>query len=114
MARAATPVTIQLDWLMSNGQIGDVVALQKGYFRDEGLDVTLVNKPSGLDVISSVFGGDADFGFATYPVLVQAQLKTKGKQNLRVVVICPFVEGWIARHPEYEDLRYEPASKVTD
>jgi NitT/TauT family transport system substrate-binding protein len=61
------------------------LAKKNGYFAAEGLDVTLVNKPNGPGVISSVFGGDADFGFATYPVLVQAQLKTNGKQNLRVV-----------------------------
>ncbi len=61
------------------------LAKKNGYFAAEGLDVTLVNKSSGPDVINSVFGGDADFGFATYPALVQAQLKTKGKANLRVV-----------------------------
>ena len=61
------------------------LAKKNGYFAAEGLDVTLVNKPSGPDVISSVLGGDADFGFATYPALVQAQLKTKGKVNLKVV-----------------------------
>jgi hypothetical protein len=31
-----------------------------------------------------------------------------------VVVICPFIERWMSKHPQYEDLRYEPASKVTD
>ena len=31
-------VVIQYDWLMSNGQIGDVVAVDKGYFADEGID----------------------------------------------------------------------------
>lgn len=61
------------------------LAKKNGYFSAEGLDVTLVNKPSGPDVISGVLGGDADFGFATYPVLVQAQLKTQGRTNLRVV-----------------------------
>lgn len=30
LARARRPMTIQLDWLMSNGQIGDIVVQRKG------------------------------------------------------------------------------------
>jgi predicted GNAT family acetyltransferase len=33
---------------------------------------------------------------------------------MRVLAICPFIKGWIAKHPEYQDLEYEPASQVTD
>jgi NitT/TauT family transport system substrate-binding protein len=36
---------VQLDWLMSNGQTGDVVALKKGFFEEEGLNV--VFQPGG-------------------------------------------------------------------
>ncbi|WP_188316861.1 ABC transporter substrate-binding protein [Solihabitans fulvus] len=61
------------------------VAKKNGYFTAEGLDVEIVNKPSGPDVVSAVIGGDADFGFATYPVMVQAQLKGKGQTNLKIV-----------------------------
>ncbi|WP_395689088.1 twin-arginine translocation signal domain-containing protein, partial [Aestuariivirga sp.] len=32
-------VIIKLDWLISNGQIGDVMAVQQGFFKDAGLDV---------------------------------------------------------------------------
>ena len=62
MARAATPVTIQLDWLMSNGQIGDVVALQKGYFRDEGLDVTFQPGGPNAQTVPPVASGLARLG----------------------------------------------------
>ncbi|MEU6676506.1 GNAT family N-acetyltransferase [Streptomyces sp. NPDC046925] len=34
--------------------------------------------------------------------------------NLRVLATCPFFAGWIARHPEYEDLLYQSRSKVSD
>lgn len=61
------------------------VAKKNGYFAAEGLDVEFVNKTSGPDVVNSVLGGDADFGFATYPVLIQAERKGKGQQNLKVV-----------------------------
>jgi len=38
-ARAAGKVVIQYDWLMSNGQIGDIAAVANGYFKDAGLEV---------------------------------------------------------------------------
>lgn len=34
--------------------------------------------------------------------------------NLRVLATCPFVAGWIARHPEYQELLYQARSKVSD
>ncbi len=37
-ARAAGKVVIQYDWLMSNGQIGDIAAVANGYFKDAGLE----------------------------------------------------------------------------
>lgn len=61
-ARAATPVTIQLDWLMSNGQIGDVVALQKGYFSEEGIDVTFSPGGPNAQTVPPVASGLAQLG----------------------------------------------------
>ncbi|MDX2705311.1 GNAT family N-acetyltransferase [Streptomyces sp. PA03-6a] len=31
-----------------------------------------------------------------------------------VLAACPFIAGWIAHHPEYEDLEYRPRSTVSD
>ncbi len=61
------------------------VAQSKGYFRDEGLDVQLVTLGGGGEVMTSLLGGDVDFTFASYPLLVQAQQKGKGKVNVRIV-----------------------------
>jgi NitT/TauT family transport system substrate-binding protein len=61
-ARAATPVTIQLDWLMSNGQIGDVVALQKGYFAEEGIEVTFSPGGPNAQTVPPVASGVAQLG----------------------------------------------------
>ncbi|GAB3224920.1 GNAT family N-acetyltransferase [Glycomyces halotolerans] len=32
-------------------------------------------------------------------------LRSKGT---KVYATCPFVERWMSRHPEYDDLRYQP------
>jgi hypothetical protein len=31
-----------------------------------------------------------------------------------VLAVCPFIAGWLARHPELAHLEYRAASKVTD
>ena len=36
--------------------------------------------------------------------LVAAALDDIRKRGLRIVPVCPFVEGYIKRHPEYDDL----------
>jgi predicted GNAT family acetyltransferase len=47
--------------------------------------------------------------------LIQAALDDVRQQRLAVVPLCPFVESWIERHPDYRDLLYErPQSEVSD
>ncbi|BBA97814.1 hypothetical protein RVR_3743 [Actinacidiphila reveromycinica] len=46
--------------------------------------------------------------------LARAALDDARARGLGVLAICPFVDGWISKHPEYEDLRYTPESKVAD
>lgn len=48
-------------------------------------------------------------------LLVRGALDHVRTLGLPVLPICPFVQGWMARHPDYIDLDYRrPASKVTD
>ncbi|MFC5730157.1 MULTISPECIES: GNAT family N-acetyltransferase [Nocardioides] len=47
--------------------------------------------------------------------LVQGALDHVRTLGLRVLPICPFVQAWMDRHPDYIDLDYRrPASKVAD
>ena len=47
--------------------------------------------------------------------LVRGALDHVRTLGLPVLPICPFVEGWMARHPDYIDLDYRrPASKAID
>lgn len=47
--------------------------------------------------------------------LVRGALDDVRAQGLPVLPICPFVQGWMSRHPDYLDLDYRrPASRVTD
>ena len=47
--------------------------------------------------------------------LVRAALDDVRSQGLPVLPICPFVQQWMSRHPDYLDLDYRrPDSRVTD
>lgn len=46
--------------------------------------------------------------------LVRTSLDRARAEGLAVLPTCPFYAGWIARHPEYADLLYSAASKITD
>ncbi|WP_040711040.1 GNAT family N-acetyltransferase [Nocardiopsis potens] len=47
--------------------------------------------------------------------IVRASLDHIRSRGLVVLPLCPFYQGWIARHPDYRDLVYNrPESRVTD
>ncbi|WP_309226061.1 GNAT family N-acetyltransferase [Streptomyces lunaelactis] len=46
--------------------------------------------------------------------LVKASLDEARAAGIAVLAVCPFYSGWIARHPEYQDLLYENKSRVSD
>ncbi|KUM73628.1 GNAT family N-acetyltransferase [Streptomyces curacoi] len=39
--------------------------------------------------------------------LVRASLDEARAAGLRVLATCPFYSGWIARHPDYQDLLHQ-------
>lgn len=41
-------------------------------------------------------------------LLVRSTLDHVRDQEMRVLPLCPFVNGWIERHPDYADLVYHP------
>jgi predicted GNAT family acetyltransferase len=41
--------------------------------------------------------------------LVRAALDQAKAENRRVIVVCPYAKGWLARHPDYAVLDYTHA-----
>ena len=64
-AAGATPVMIQYDWLIGNGQIGDIVAARKGWFAEEGLDVTLGGGGPNAQTLPPLLTGQAQMAQMT-------------------------------------------------
>ncbi|WP_431966549.1 GNAT family N-acetyltransferase [Actinacidiphila sp. bgisy160] len=46
--------------------------------------------------------------------LARHALDEARERGQSVLAACPFIAGWIAHHPEYEDLEYRPRSTVSD
>ncbi len=61
-ASGTQELNIKLDWLMSNGQTGDVVALKKGFFEEEGLNVTFLPGGPNSQTVPPVLSGQAQLG----------------------------------------------------
>src|SRR5256886_16652871 len=70
-----TKVTLQLKWVTQSQFAGYYAAVQKGYYKNAGLDVTL--KVGGPDITpeQTVLGGQAEFGIDWLPNLFATREK---------------------------------------
>ncbi len=69
--RAPDRVTLQLKWTHAFQFAGYYAALEKGYYREAGLDVTIVEATPGVDPIKNVLEGRAQFGVGTSSLLLE-------------------------------------------
>ena len=83
-------VSLRLPWFPSAGFSGEYVALAKGFFSDEGLDVTI--HPGGFDInsITLVAAGTDTFGLHDTNSLVFASV-----EEIPLVTVATFVQ----KHP---------------
>lgn len=70
-ASAADDVTVQLDWVVRGAHAMFFVGQEKGFFADNGINLTEVHKGSGsANALRIVANGNATFGFADVPTLM--------------------------------------------
>jgi len=65
-------VTIQLKWLPQAQFMGYYVALDKGYYKDAGLNVTIVPGGGDISETTAVYTGQVDFGVTWVSNLIAA------------------------------------------
>lgn len=77
VARAAAPqrVTFALDWIVAGRHAPYFVAQEKGFYRDAGLEVTIVRGYGSSDAIKQVASGQADFAFGDLGSLLLARAR---------------------------------------
>ena len=69
-ALALEPVSLQLRWMHQFQFAGYYAALQQGYYREAGLDVTLKEGGPGVDPVADVLSGKSDFGIGVSSLVV--------------------------------------------
>ena len=67
----ATPVRLQLKWRHQFQFAGFYTALEKGYYREAGFDVTIIPATPGTDPVETVLKGGADFGVASSELVLR-------------------------------------------
>jgi NitT/TauT family transport system substrate-binding protein len=71
---AASDVTFQLGWIISNGQIGEIVARSLGYFEAEGINLKVAPGGPNVDGVAIVAAGSAQAGnLSSSPSLMLAR-----------------------------------------
>ncbi|MES2160465.1 MAG: PAS domain S-box protein [Pseudomonadota bacterium] len=109
-AQAAEKVSIQLKWMHQFQFAGYYAAQDQGYYRDVGLDVTLLEARPGNDPIQSVLDGRAQYGVGNTSLLV-----ARGRGQPVVVLASIFqhsASALLVRHGADGKPRPWPGSRV--
>ncbi|MFD2111089.1 diguanylate cyclase [Thiorhodococcus fuscus] len=83
--RALDEIRLQLKWRHQFQFAGYYVALDRGYYRDAGLEVTLVEAQPDTDVVAEVVSGRAEFGTGTSELLL-------ARQTQPIVALAPIYQ----------------------
>jgi NitT/TauT family transport system substrate-binding protein len=83
-AKAADQVIVQLDYVVRGNHAMFFVGKEKGYFAENGIDVTAIQKGTGSpNAMRLVGNGNAEFGFGDLPTLAVAR-----SQDVPVVALA--------------------------
>jgi NitT/TauT family transport system substrate-binding protein len=70
---AATKLRFQLKWVAQAQFAGYYAAIDQGYYKDEGLDVTLVLGGPNIDEVQAVAAGNAEMGTTWLPSMLRSR-----------------------------------------
>lgn len=108
---ALTPVTVVLDWTPNTNHNGLYLALEAGWYRDAGLDVTVIEpgETSGLQLVAT---GQADFAYSVAESLLPARVAGVDAVSVAAVIqdntssLLSLAQDGITRPRDLEGKRY--------
>ncbi|MET0879226.1 MAG: ABC transporter substrate-binding protein, partial [Tardiphaga sp.] len=90
-ARAEDKALLQLDWIASGEHAAYYAGLQKGFFKDAGIDLSIVRGYGSGDTVNKVAAGAAKFGVADVGAVLagRAQQQVPVKSIVAVYTYSP-------------------------
>ncbi|MFW2513254.1 ABC transporter substrate-binding protein [Demequina sp. SO4-13] len=106
-----TPVSVVLDWTPNTNHSGLYLALERGWYEDAGLDVTVIEpgETSGLQLLAA---GQADFAYSVAEGLLPARAAGADVVSIATVIehntssLLSLTEEGIERPRDLEGKRY--------
>src|SRR5499425_2765147 len=76
---ALKPYTLVLDFVPTGEYVPHYTALEKGWYREEGLDVKIVRGQGSADTVKRIAAGQGDVGIADISTVIAARANTDAK-----------------------------------
>lgn len=87
---AQVPVKFTLDWAYQGPQAPFLVALYKGYFAAEGLDVTIDRGYGSADAVTKIAAGAYDIGFADINSMIEFNVRNPDRALIAVAIVYDY------------------------
>lgn len=104
-------ITVLLDWFPNTNHTGLYVANEKGYFRDENLEVSILQPGEGENT-QAVASGKAEFGVSSEEAVIQARAEKIPLVSIAAVIqhntsgFASLASGNIKNVRDFEGKRY--------
>lgn len=89
-AAAETPIKFTLDWVFQGPTAPFLLALDRGYYKAEGLDVTMDPGQGSAGTVQRIATGAYQIGFADVNSIIEYNAKNPGKEVLCVFMAYDF------------------------